>query len=244
MGAHLLPRVGRRGDAAHRLSVRAARTAPPLDLLHRRLRDLLGTVRPLVEPRKHGDLPAGARHLRRAARALEPGHPARRLPEREARPGARHIRPRHHGGASPRTDLRRMAHRHLRLARGVLHQCADRAVRAAAGHGQPAAKRHTLPQDRLDRARPSRARGRLAANGARPGADARLVQLALHSVLYRHRRLCQRRLLHARLEQSEEHRRSVAAQGPQLPRRPARHHRLWRDVVRHHRAVCRCSPSA
>ena len=54
---------------------------------------------------------------------------------------------------------------------------------------------------------------------------------------------CQRRLLHARLEQSEEHRRSVAAQGSQLPRRPARHHRLWRDVVRHHRASAAAHPA-
>src|SRR5262249_45580979 len=103
LGAYLIPRVSGSGDAAYGLSLRETRTAPPLDLLHRRLRDLLGTVRRVVEPRKHGDLPAGARHLRRAARALEPGHPARRLPEGEARPGARHLRPWHHGGSRPRT---------------------------------------------------------------------------------------------------------------------------------------------
>ena len=104
--------------------------------------------------------------------------------------------------------------------------------------------RRQISQDRLDRARSPRARGWLAAIRARPGPDARLVQLALHPDLHRRHHLLQHRLLHARLEQPEEHRRPVAAQGSQLPCRPACHHRLWRDAVRHHRAPAAAHPAA
>ena len=42
----------------------------------------------------------------------------------------------------------------------------------------------------------------------------------------------------------EKHRRSVAAQGPQFPGGPARHHRLWRDAVRLDRASAPADPAA
>ena len=66
------------------------------------------------------------------------------------------------------------------LAHGVLHQRADRPVRAAALDRLSAAARHQGHQDRLGRHGALGARGRRPAIRARSGPDARLVQLPPH----------------------------------------------------------------
>ena len=76
-------------------------------------------------------LPHPAGHLRRRPGAAVAGHHARHLPVRAARPGDGDLRHRHHGRPDHGPDARRLPHRHLQLALGVLRQPA---VRRARGH--------------------------------------------------------------------------------------------------------------
>ena len=170
LGADLLYRRRRRGDAAHRLSLQMARAQAASAHRHHRLHRLLGLVRPGVEPREHGAVPPGAGRVRRAARPLEPGDPARCLPAPPRRPGAGHFRSRHHGGAGDRARARRLSDRGLFLAHGVLHQRADRPVRPADVDRLSAVAGDQGHQDRLDRHGPLGARGRRAAIRARSRA--------------------------------------------------------------------------
>ncbi len=94
----------------------------------------------------------------------------------------------------------------------------------ALGHLPP--QGHQGHSDRLGWPGIARACRRRAAIRARSGPDTRLVQFARHRGGNDHRRVRERRLLHAGLEQDGQHHRPVAAQGPQFHRRHIGHHRL------------------
>ena len=180
LGADVLHRRRRRGDAADRLSLQMARaTAAPADR-HHRLRRVLGVVRHVVEPGEHGGVPPGPRRVRRAAGAVEPGDPARCLSAQSARPGVGDLRHGHHGGAGDRPRARRLPHRELFLAHGVLHQRAARHFCPVDGHRLSAETSDQGHEDRLGGHGTPGARRRRAAIRPRPGPVARLVQLPRH----------------------------------------------------------------
>ncbi len=129
--------------------------------------------------RADGRLPAAAGRVRRGARAVEPGGDARHLPARQARLGdgdlghGRHARPDH----GP--DARRLAHRLVFVALGVLRQSAIRHPHHLGSLGlherdADAARRALL----LVRLLEPVARHRLLADDARPRRAARLVRIA------------------------------------------------------------------
>jgi hypothetical protein len=163
LGAHLLSRVRSRRYAADRPSLRVAWTKAPARGFDHRIRRLLGAVRHVLESREHGAVPARSGHLRRTACAAEPSNPARCISPREARPGACGFRLRHHGRTNSRADARRLAHRHVQLARRLLHQRAHRAFCSPAFDGALALCADESPQDRLDGASPPRPCRRLRA---------------------------------------------------------------------------------
>ncbi len=90
--------------------------------LHRRFRAL----RHRAVAARNGALSSRARRVRRAACADVAIGAARLLSEGEARLGDGDVGRRRHGRSDPRPDARRLAHRKLQLALGVLHQRADR----------------------------------------------------------------------------------------------------------------------
>ena len=106
-----------------------------------RLHDRLDDVRRGDLARADRGVPRAAGRVRRGARAVVAGRDARHLSAREAglRDGALgHGRD---GGADPGPDARRLAHRVLQLALGVLHQRAGRRAGAARRAGVPAGDR-------------------------------------------------------------------------------------------------------
>ena len=126
LGADLLYRRRRDHDLAARLDGDALRAQEAVHRLHRGLHRRLDAVRGRADDRADGCLPAAAGRVRRGAGAAEPGGDARHLPARQARLGDGDLGHGRHARADHGTDARRLAHRLLFLALGVLRQSAVR----------------------------------------------------------------------------------------------------------------------
>src|SRR5215468_10401611 len=101
--------------------------------LHHDLYAVVGAVRRSHQPRHAHRRPRRAGRRRRRAAAHRPGHPDGELPAGPARRGDGDLLHGHHRGAHPRPDARRLHHRPVHLALGLLHQPADRPAGDAAG---------------------------------------------------------------------------------------------------------------
>ena len=93
------------------------------------------------------------------------------FPRESARPGVGDLRHGHHGGAGDRPRARRLSHRDLFLAHGVLHQRAARHFCPVDGHRLSAETSDQGHEDRLGGHGTSGARRRRAAIRPRPGPD-------------------------------------------------------------------------
>jgi hypothetical protein len=178
-------------------------------------------------------LPGIARRLRRRNRAIVAGGDAGYLSNRAARADDGDLRHRHNGRANHGANARRLSHRHVQLALGVLRQPAIRHYRdhgASFAHaGDAATERNAVRLDRLLRAGN---RHQLSAVDAGPRANGGLVQRARD---YRGSSAGGPWLLPVRRAHVHSGGAVSAAaivQGPQL------HHRLRDDVLRRHRADC------
>ncbi len=105
---------------------RALRAQALLHDVRRAVQRQLAAVRPRAEPRHADLLPRAAGHRRRRPRAGGTGDPRRHVPRREARGGVRALQHGHRHRAGDRPDPRRLDHRQLLVAVGLLHQRADR----------------------------------------------------------------------------------------------------------------------
>ena len=133
LGADLLYRRGRDHDGAGRLARLALR---PQEFRHRQSHGLhhhLDDVRRCADARSDDPLPPAAGRVRRRAIAAVAIDHARSLSAGETRPGHGDLGHGRHGGADPGPDARRLSHRRLQLALGVLRQCAVR-HRGGDGH--------------------------------------------------------------------------------------------------------------
>ena len=177
LGPHLLHRRRRDHDLAARLDGDALRPQEAVHRLHRRLHPGLDAVRRRAHDRADGRLPAPAGRVRRGAGAAEPGGDARHLSPGPARLGDGDLG--HGGDARPDhgPDARRLSHRFLFLALGVLRQPAIRNphhCRLVALHERdPDPARRALLLVRLPQ---PFARHRGIADDARPRRAARLVR--------------------------------------------------------------------
>ena len=119
--------------------------------------------------------------VRRVPGAARPVVPARRLPQGEARPGARFVGGRNHVRPGDGPGARRLADRQLRLALGVLCQRAVRPARAVRRNRVPAKHAGQAPPLRSVRIRGAVDRRRSAAADARPWPATRLVPVGRRS---------------------------------------------------------------
>ena len=122
MGHHQLPCRQRDHPADHRLADRASRAPQLLPAVDRRLHPRLRAVWHGHESRPTDPVPRDPGPCRRWSSAVEPGRAAGRLPGRAARHGHDAVRPGRADRARRRSDARRLDHRQLLLAVGVLDQ--------------------------------------------------------------------------------------------------------------------------
>ena len=178
LGADVVHRRRRDHDGAGGLAVGALRAQDVVRHLPLRLHGRVHAVRAGQQSRSDGAIPVAARRVRRRSGAVVASDHARSLSAGKARPGHGAVGRRRHGRAGDRTDARRLSHRRLQLALGVLHQPAVRPARHRRfGHFPQrswAQRNATVRLDRLWRAQPW-ARG--AAARARPRRAEGLVQL-------------------------------------------------------------------
>ena len=177
LGPDLLYRRRRDHDLAARVDGDPFRPQEAVHRLHRRFHRRLDAVRRCAVDRADGRLPALAGRVRRGAGAALPSGDARHFSARAARLGDGDLG---HGGdarADHGADARRLSHRFLFLALGVLRQPAVRHPhhrRTVALHERnPDPARRALLLVRLPQ---PLARHRIVADDARPRRAARLVR--------------------------------------------------------------------
>ena len=143
-----------------------------------RLHGRVHAVRAGQQPRPDGAVPFAARRVRRRPGAAVASDHAGSLSAGKARPGHGAVGRRRDGRAGDRPDARRLSHRRLQLALGVLHQPAVRPARhRRPGHFPQRSRPQRNAAVRLDRLRRAQSRARGAAARARPRRAEGLVQL-------------------------------------------------------------------
>ncbi len=178
LGADQLRHRRRHHDRAGRLAGQPVRPQEPVHHLPGRLHHRLDAVRRGAVADPDGAVPAAAGRVRRRPGAAVAGDHAGHLPAGKTRPGDGDLGHGRDGRADPGPDPRRLPHRRLQLALGVLRQPA---VRHPGDHRPDAVhaegQRQFRPALRLDRLRRAGAGHRRLPDDARPRPGPGLVHL-------------------------------------------------------------------
>ena len=232
LGADVVHRRRRDHDRAGGLAVGALRTQEVVRDVPLRLHGRVHAVRAGQQPRPDGAVPFAARRVRRRPGATVASHHARSLSAGKTRPGHGAVGRRRDGRAGDRPDARRLSHRRLQLALGVLHQPAVRPARhRRPGHFPQRSRPQRHAAIRLDRLRRAQPRARGAATGARPRRAEGLVQFDGD-----HRRGGAGRARLLSLSRSDRLREAAVHPAAHLPR-PEFHRRPFGDVLHRHGAA-------